>query len=183
MKFKKFLLPLLFSIPLNVCVFSLLPAISVSSIFVEEAKAQDADFKSSDVGLNVLLHIQDFGDVSFNAGEFGGNRGESRRVEGFQIEISPPVDGLGISYKGHIQDVGDTPWFKDGRFVGTRGQSKRLEGVAIRLTGWKANQYRVFYKCHIQNMGDSPIRSDGQFCGTRGRDLRFEGLQVWIKKR
>lgn len=167
-------------IPLNVTFLSVLPLIT---IHVDEAKAQDADLQRSDIDLNILLHIQDFGDVSFNAGEFGGNRGQSRRVEGFQIEISPPVDGLGISYMAHIQNVGDTPWFKNGRFVGSRGESKRLEGFAIKLTGAQASRYRVFYKCHIQNRGDSPVLYNGQFCGTRGQSLRLEAMQVWIKER
>lgn len=137
----------------------------------------------SAIRLKGIAHIQDIGDVPFQSGEFVGSRGQSRRLEGFQIEIFDQVQGLGIQYMAHIQEVGDTSWSRGGEFVGSRGQSRRLEGFAIQLTGSESANYNVFYKCHIQNVGDTGILSNGQFCGTRGQSLRLEGLQVWIGKR
>ena len=137
----------------------------------------------SAIRLKGIAHIQDIGDVPFQSGEFVGSRGQSRRLEGFQFEMIDQVQGLGIQYMAHIQEVGDTSWSRGGEFVGSRGQSRRLEGFAIQLTGSESANYNVFYKCHVQNIGDTGILSNGQFCGTRGQSLRLEGLQVWIEKR
>jgi uncharacterized protein YjdB len=119
----------------------------------------------------------------FRQEQFAGTRGESRRLEGFQLTLDPPVPGLSLEYMAHLQDIGDTGWLSEGQFIGTRGLSRRLEGFAIRLTGSNAANYDVRYMCHIQNVGDSPMYANGAFCGTRGQSLRVEGMQVTITPR
>lgn len=135
------------------------------------------------LGLAVMVHMQDIGDRQFREGQFAGTRGQSRRVEGVSIALSPPVSGLSIQYMAHLQDVGDTPWVADGTFVGTRGQSRRMEGIAIRLAGPLASQYNVVYRCHIQDVGDSAWMRNGAFCGTRGQSRRLEGIEVAVVPR
>lgn len=131
-------------------------------------------------GLDVRVHLQDIADLTFRENEFAGTRGQSRRLEGFQLELSPPVPGLGMRYMAHLQGVGDVPFVNNGQFVGTRGQSRRLEGFAIELTGPQAAGFTVEYMAHLQNIGDTAIHSDGQFCGTRGQSRRVEGILVRV---
>jgi hypothetical protein len=137
----------------------------------------------TNVNLRGIVHLQDVGDGAFQGGAFAGTRGESRRLEGFSLQITDSIPGLGIEYMAHLQDKGDTAWTSGGQFVGTRGESRRLEGFAIRLTGSAAANYTVNYFCHVQDVGDTPVRSNGQFCGTRGESRRVEGMQVWIQKK
>jgi len=139
--------------------------------------------QQSAIRLRGVAHIQDIGDVSFQDGEFVGSRGQSRRLEGFSIQMPDQALSLGIQYMAHVQNVGDTSWFNGGQFVGSSGQSLRLEGFAIQLTGSEAANHNVLYKCHVQNIGDTQVLANGQFCGTRGQSLRLEGLQVWIERR
>ena len=40
--------------------------------------------------LEVLVHIRDIGDRGYREREWAGTKGESRRLEGFQIRILPP---------------------------------------------------------------------------------------------
>jgi peptidoglycan hydrolase-like protein with peptidoglycan-binding domain len=134
-------------------------------------------------GLDVLVHLQGIGDLGFRENEFAGTRGQSRRLEGFQLQISPAVANLGVRYMAHLQNTGDTAWVSMGSFVGTRGQSRRLEGFAIELTGSAAGNYNVFYLAHLQNTGDTALFSNGQFCGTRGQSRRVEGILVRIEPR
>ncbi len=134
-------------------------------------------------GFNLLVHLENIGDLVYRDGQFAGTRGESRRLEGFQITLDPPVPGLSLEYMAHLQDIGDTAWVSQGQFIGTRGEARRLEGFAIRLTGPNAEHYDVTYMCHIQNVGDSPTYANGAFCGTRGQSLRAEGLSVKITPR
>jgi uncharacterized protein YjdB len=135
-----------------------------------------------EVPLDIVVHLQDIGDLECSGGDFCGTRGQSRRLEGFSLSIAPPVPGLSIRYYGHVQDFGDTGWYYNGDFVGTRGESRRLEGFAIRLDGPAAGYYNVFYTCHIQDHGDSAVMQNGQYCGTRGESRRLEGMSVWIRR-
>jgi Matrixin/Clostridial hydrophobic W/Putative peptidoglycan binding domain len=133
------------------------------------------------VGLDGLVHLEGIADQGFRENEFSGTRGQSRRLEGFQLQISPAVGGLSMRYMAHLQDVGDVPFVNEGQFIGTRGQSRRLEGFAIELTGPAANNFRVRYMAHLQGTGDTGIFENGQFCGTRGQSRRVEGILVRVE--
>lgn len=134
-------------------------------------------------GLKVLVHIERLGDRLFGHDEFAGTRGKALRIEGFAINIEPPIPGLSLEYMGHLEGMGDTPWTPEGEFLGLRGAGKRIEGFAIRLTGEKAHQYNVYYVAHIQNIGDTSVCFNGDYCGTRGQGLRIEGIKVWLQKK
>jgi hypothetical protein len=133
--------------------------------------------------LDVLVHLQGIGDLSFRENEFAGTRGQSRRLEGFQLQLSPPVSGLSMRYMAHLQGIGDVPFVNEGQFVGTRGQSRRLEGFAIELTGSAAANFNVFYMAHLEGIGDTSVFRNGQFCGTRGQSRRVEGILVRVEPR
>lgn len=133
--------------------------------------------------LTLLVHLEGIGDVpNGSAGVFAGTRGQSRRVEGFQLNFGGPIPGfnLGIEYMAHLQGSGDTAFTPAGTFVGTRGQSRRLEGFAIRLTGPAKDNFDIFYTAHLQDMGETAIAMNGEFCGTRGQSRRVEGMTVWL---
>jgi uncharacterized protein YjdB len=132
------------------------------------------------IALDVLVHLQDIGDRVFHTPHFAGTRGQSRRLEGFQINFVIAINGLSAEYMAHLQDIGDTGWTAAGAFVGTRGQSRRLEGFAIRLKGVNAGNYFVTYMAHLQDIGDTAWSREGQFCGTRGQSRRVEGMSVRI---
>lgn len=130
----------------------------------------------------VLGHLEDVGDTQVQGEMFVGTRGKSKRLEGFQLTLSPSIPGLGLRYMGHVEAVGDTPWVTDGQFVGTRGQWKRLEGFCIELTGPNAALYKLSYMAHLEGVGDTPWMQAGQFCGTRGQSRRVEGMAVRLVK-
>ncbi|MDY6940794.1 MAG: hypothetical protein SWY16_24445 [Cyanobacteriota bacterium] len=136
---------------------------------------------SAPIPLKVVVHIQGIGDREFGAREFAGTRGQSRGIEGFQVELAQPIPDVKLEYMAHLAEVGDTPWVSGGEFLGTRGENRRMEGFAIRLVGSAAQKYRVCYAAHIQNVGDSPTLSDGKYCGTRRKALKIEALKVWIE--
>jgi hypothetical protein len=133
--------------------------------------------------LQVLVHLEGIGDVRGRDSEFLGTRGQSRRLEGFEIRINPAIPGLSLQYMAHLQGIGDVPFVNEGQFVGTRGQSRRLEGFAIQLTGAAANNYNVVYMAHLQGSADTGLFRNGQFCGTRGESRRVEGILVRIEPR
>lgn len=85
------------------------------------------------LSMDVLVHLQDIGDLVFSEDDFAGTRGQSRRLEGFQLSFNPPQDGLSMQYMAHLENIGDVPWVTEGNFVGTRGQSRRVEGIRVRV--------------------------------------------------
>lgn len=131
--------------------------------------------------LRVTVHLQGIGDAKRRDNEFAGTRGQSRRLEGFQLEIATAIPNLSCTYMAHLQGIGDVAFVPEGQFIGTRGQSRRLEGFAIELTGSAAVNYNVFYMAHLQGSGDTGLFSNGQFCGTRGQSRRVEGMLVRIE--
>lgn len=131
--------------------------------------------------LRVRAHLEGYGDAMGRESEFIGTRGEYRRLEGFQIEISGAVPNLTLHYMAHLEGIGDTSWVPEGNFVGTRGEHRRLEGFAIELRGSAAGNYNLFYLAHLQGLGDTPLMTGGDFCGTRGQSRRVEGMLVRIE--
>jgi hypothetical protein len=147
----------------------------------------DAQFAAqlypSAVPMTGVVHLQEIGDVPLVNDQFCGTRGQSRRLEGFEIRFNPPIQGLSMRYMAHLQDVGDVPYQNEGTFIGTRGQSRRLEGFAIELTGPQASSYSISYMAHLQDIGDTQLYSNGAFCGTRGQSRRVEGMLVHVGPR
>jgi Bacterial surface proteins containing Ig-like domains len=134
-----------------------------------------------DPGLRTLVHIQDIGDRTFSEGAVAGTTGQSRRLEGFQINLDSPIPGLSMEYMAHIEGIGDTSWVREGQYIGTKNQSRRIEGFAIRLTGSQASKYDVFYQAHVEGIGNTPRAGNGQFSGTRGQSRRVEAISVWVQ--
>ena len=134
-----------------------------------------------DPGLIGVAHIQGIGDRIFPEGAVAGTTGESRRLEGFQINLDSPIPGLSMEYMAHVEGIGDTLWVREGQYVGTKGQSRRLEGFSIRLTGWQASNYDVFYQAHLEGIGTTPRVGNGEFSGTRGQSRRVEAIVVWVQ--
>lgn len=135
------------------------------------------------VKVDGLVHMSGVGDVSFHGSNFGGSKGRSAALEGFQLTLSPYQSGLNIEYMCHAANVGDMPWVSNGTFCGSRGQSRRIEGIAVRLSGHNAHMYNVRYQVHMAGKGDSRPVTNGGYCGSKGESRAIEGIQVWVDRK
>jgi hypothetical protein len=133
--------------------------------------------------LRCKAHLEAEGTVVGRDNQFLGSRGQSRRCEGFAVEIASPIAGLTVEYMAHVEGWGDTSWVGEGTFIGSQGQNRRMEGFALRLAGPAGGNYSVAYMAHLQGIGDTPLARDGEFCGTRGQSRRVEGMLVRIEPR
>ena len=131
--------------------------------------------------LTLLVHQAGPGDLI--ATGFAGSRGQSRRLEGFQILPRGLPNGVSFSYSAHLEGSGDVSLVTDGSFIGTRGQSRRLEGFTIFLTGPEAAKYDLLYFAHLAGTGDTAVATAGQFVGTKGQSRAVEGMQVWLVRK
>jgi hypothetical protein len=129
-----------------------------------------------------LVHLEGIGDSPLVNAQWAGTKGQSRRLEGVELKLSPTLLGaLRIEYLCHLENWGDLGPVVEGVFCGTRGQSRRLEAIQIRLAGPAAQFFTIKYECHLQGTGDVGPVADFATCGTRGQSRRLEALRVWIE--
>lgn len=127
-------------------------------------------------------HVQTYGweDIWKENGAMSGTSGQSKRLEGIEIQVSGDAD-LGIRYRTHIQTYGwESAWKENGVMSGTSGQSKRLEAIQIELTGSNAAKYDVWYCVHAQQFGWLNWAKNGAEAGTAGYSYRLEGIEIRI---
>lgn len=157
----------------------LMTAAALLAVFVLAEANEVRAAGPNGVKLQIIAHLQDIGDIEGREAEEVGTTGQGRRLEGFEVRLAEPIEGLGVRVRSHLEGMGDTPWTTE--FTGSRGQSRMLEGFCIELVGRAAEKYDVFYQGHLEGFGWTPAYSNGHFCGTRGLGRRVEAIIVVIK--
>lgn len=129
-------------------------------------------------------HVSDLGWESSNAsnGAVSGTTGQSRRIEALKASISN-LDGLGITYRAHVQNIGWQNWVSNGAVSGTTGRGLQIEALEFKLTGEKASDYDLYYRVHSSNFGWLGWASNGSTAGTTGWSYAVEALQIVIVKK
>lgn len=97
-----------------------------------------------------------------------------------QIVKADTLPIVGVTYRGHVQNIGWQNWVNDGGEAGTDGKGYRVEAFKLALVGMPG--YTVQYRAHVQNIGWQSWVSDGAEAGTDGKGLRFEALEIKIVK-
>lgn len=93
-----------------------------------------------DANIVYEVHVQNEGWMTpVKNGNFAGTAGKSQRVECIKIYLEN-LPGYDVYYRGHVQNVGDTPmvdgqwgWKKNGEELGTTGSSQRLEELQVKI--------------------------------------------------
>lgn len=131
--------------------------------------------------LQYRTHIQTYGwENGFKEdGQLSGTIGQSKRLEGIQIQLSNANILGSVEYRSHIQTIGwESNYKKDGQISGTVGQAKRLEAIQIRLTGYLAQKYDIYYRVHSQSFGWLGWARNGDNAGTTGYAKRLEAIEM-----
>ncbi len=104
--------------------------------------APDAIAQAADRGpAEIVAHVYGRGDVGCRLGEWIGDRGSKRWIEGFAII---PASGLGagdIEYQAVLGRDWISPWAEGGQFCGSRGMSLPILGLRARLLGKAAETH------------------------------------------
>ena len=130
--------------------------------------------------ISYRTHVQDYGWQGYvYDGQQSGTSGQSKRLEGINIRLSPSLDG-NVVYRTHVHDYGWQDWKSNDAMSGTSGQSKRLEAIQIKLTGQVANEYDVYYRVHCQNFGWLGWAKNGESSGSEGYSRRLEAIQICL---
>ncbi len=131
-------------------------------------------------------HVQTYGWQGWKYnGQMSGTEGESKRLEGIEIDITNQDCYGDIIYTTHVQSYGwqgdlndKSTWSYNGEMSGTWGESKRLEAICIDLTDEMAEKYDVYYRVHAQSYGWLGWAKNGEAAGTAGCSKRLEGIQI-----
>ena len=84
---------------------------------------------------------------------------------------------VGVTYRGHVQNIGWQPFVSDGAEAGTDGKSLRVEALDMTLSNVPSGAH-IEYQAHVQNIGwQSPVE-DGAEAGTDGKSLRVEAIKI-----
>ncbi|MBC3796695.1 hypothetical protein GH807_06485 [Acetobacterium tundrae] len=139
-------------------------------------------WKISASALSIIMILSMF----FSTGVFAAaGQTETTSTGNNSIETSSSGE-IGVQYRGHIENYGDTPssigpnlnYLTGPDELGTRGQSLRLEGVAIKLTGDVPAGASITYQVHVQDKGWMDPVKDGVFTGTTAQSLRIEAIKI-----
>ena len=130
------------------------------------------------------VHGQNYGWQAWKSdGKTAGTTGKALRVEGIKCKVTG-VEGLGITYRGHVQNAGwEKEWKSNGQISGTTGKARRLEAIQVKLTGTNASKYDVYYCVHVQGYGWLGWAKNGNTAGTSDLSRRVEAVCVRLLKK
>lgn len=98
-------------------------------------------------------------------------------VSSLTINVFAADEGVGVSYKTHIQNIGWQSFVSNGAEAGTHGKSLRMEALKIKLNN-VPKEAGIKYETHVQNIGWQKPVYNGQESGTHGKSLRLEAIKI-----
>ena len=128
---------------------------------------------AASAGLDILAHFTSGGDLHFPPEAAAYNAGS--QIEGFTLQLSPPIQDVGLEYMASVATVGNTSWVAAGTYCGTTGRNLPIEGFAVRLTGANKALYSVVYS------GNGQFAAAGGYCGTTGTRIPITSLRIGIQ--
>lgn len=149
--------------------------------------------------VSYMTHVSNIGDLEYvSNGASAGSQGLGARMEALTImladkkqeEESTP-DGRGfvkeyssndLTYRAHVQNIGDLEEVISGETQGTTGEGLRLEGFAVDLDTSELHLLKgdITYRAHVQDIGWQEWKRNGEFAGTTGKSLRIEAIQIQL---
>ena len=109
------------------------PAGSVTAVSEDETVKGGAD--ADGPAPEVAAHIQVRGDVLAQLGEWIGEPGSQRWIEGFAVMPHGEVQADEIEYQAVLGRGWLSPWAEGGQFCGSRGMALPILGLRMRLRG------------------------------------------------
>jgi hypothetical protein len=114
--------------------------------------------------VTVVAHIYSLGDVGGNIGEWIGEPGSKRWIEGFALAPAGIVPIDEVEYQAVLGRGWLSPWSPGGQFCGSRSMSLPILGLRVRLRGEAAKTHRIVLEAtFIDGSTVGPV-GDGEPC-------------------
>ena len=147
------------------------------------APAQGAD-EDGVLEFRCLAHVARRGDVAVVSGEWIGGPTTPMRIEGLQLDWTPPP-GLQIYYQVLVAGARGrwSAWVSQNAFAGSRGRALSLAGVRFRLEGVRAQDFEIRADAIVLGSSiESEVGAAVEFVSRTGNDP-IVGLRVAIVRR
>lgn len=130
----------------------------------------------------MIAHIQGRGDVLAKLGDWMGEPGSQRWVEGFALAPRGKLGPNDIEYQAVLGRGWLSPWIESGQYCGSRGMALPLLGLRVRLGGEAAEHYEISYAASfVGGTSAGPVGNDETCEGDTLAPL--EALQVTLTPR
>ncbi len=103
--------------------------------------AQTQGAATTQVAVDMIAHIQGRGDVGAKFGDWLGEKGSKRWIEGFAISPTKDIAPTDIEYQAVLGRGWLSPWAEGGQFCGSRGMALPVLGLRVRLRGAAADAW------------------------------------------
>ena len=114
--------------------------------------------------MEMLAHIQGRGDVGAMLGEWLGERGSKRWIEGFGIAPTTGLASKDIEYQAVLGKGWLSPWVEGGQFCGSRAMALPVLGFRARLRGDAAATHTLRYSATFVDGTEIGPVTDGEAC-------------------
>jgi hypothetical protein len=136
------------------------------------------------VGLDIVAHIRNRGDVRFLDTPWVGRLGPGLWIEGFIIVPYGRLAAEPIEYKGLSAGGTETPWIDSGTLCGTRGMGIPLIGFAVRQKSVAGDApFDCEYTGYFQSGATAGPARNGAPCRSTIDNDALEGMELRITPR
>ena len=129
-----------------------------------------------------MAHVYGRGDVGAALGEWVGEPGGQRWIEGFAIAPRDGVRPGDLEYQAVLGQGWLSPWVEGGQFCGSRGMSLPILGLRVRLRGAAAERYDAAVTATFLDGGTVGPVLDGAVCES-GSLAPLEAFRVVLQPR
>jgi len=130
--------------------------------------------------MEMVAHIQERGDVGAMLGDWLGETGSKRWIEGFGISPTSLVGAKDIEYQAVLGKGWLSPWVEGGQFCGSRGMALPILGLRLRLRNEAAEKYDAFYAASFTDGTTVGPVAAGEACEAESL-APIEAFQVVIR--
>ncbi len=131
---------------------------------MDAAPAEMASEAGPGTPVEVAAHIYGRGDVGGLLGEWMGERGSKRWIEGFGLAPEGDITSADIEYQAVLGRGWMSPWSEGGQFCGSRGMSLPILGLRVRLRGAAASTHTLAVSAAFVDGTEIGPLADGEAC-------------------
>jgi hypothetical protein len=132
--------------------------------------------------MDMVAHIQGRGDVGALLGEWLGEPGSKRWIEGFAVAPTHDISAADIEYQAVLGRGWLSPWAEGGQFCGSRGMALPILGLRLRLRGNAAQSHELFCSASFVDGTEIGPMPAGEACEAESL-APLEAFQISIRKR
>ena len=132
--------------------------------------------------IEVAAHVYGVGDVGGPLGEWMGERGSKRWIEGFGLAPAAGIAAGDIEYQAVLGRGWLSPWAEGGQFCGSRGMSLPILGLRVRLRGAAAEAFTATVEATFVDGSTAGPVTDGAACEAPSL-AALEAFRIVLKPR